>query len=200
MELDELKQAWQHAPLKNKLNTDIMELIQHKTYGPVSALKKVFRKQIVVMLLIPFLLFSTNLNDVHGVLTSILFWAYVAFCAGIVAFAYRNYRIASRMEVMDGNVKENLEKQISLLEKRAGMELRGLVVVLFVFIALVEIVPYFQHYRMLDKWHSLPVLVRLGAYAALLALQHFLNKAIRQRKVGRHLDYLKALLTRMQEG
>jgi len=41
MELDDLKQAWkQQKPITTSKNTDIMDLIQHKTYGPVSALKK----------------------------------------------------------------------------------------------------------------------------------------------------------------
>ena len=71
-------------------------------------------------------------------------------------------------------------------------------VVLLFFIVLVEVVPYLQHYRMLDKWHSLPAAVRIGAYALLLLLQYFINKKVKQHKVGRHLDYLKELLTQMQ--
>ena len=41
MELDDLKQAWkQNKSIIKPKNTDIMNLIQHKTYGPVAALKK----------------------------------------------------------------------------------------------------------------------------------------------------------------
>lgn len=197
MELEDLKNTWQQTPVK-KINTDIMEIIQHKSYGPVAALKRTFRKQMVLMFLIPLMLLATNLNDIQGVLTSILFWSYVAFCICIIVFAYYNYRIVRKMERMDTMVKTNLEQQIQLLEKRASWEVAGMRGVLLFFVVLVEVVPYLQHYRMLDKWHSLPVAIRFGAYAVLLALQFFLNKKIKQRKVGRHLAYLKELVKEMQ--
>lgn len=198
MELDEMKQMWQQTPVRNNVNTDIMELIQHKTYGPIAALKHVFRKQILVMVMLPLLLLATNSQHVQGVLTSVLFWSYVAFCIGMIAFAFYNYRIVSSMERMDGMVKANLEQRINLLEKRANLEVAGIRGVLLLFIALLEIVPYFQHYSMLEKWHSLPLMVRVGFYAAFLLLQYVLNKKIKQRKVGRHLAYLKELVNEMQ--
>ena len=198
MELDELKQMWQQPDSKKIKNTDIMELIQQKSYGPLAALKKVYRKQIILMSLLPFFLLFTNNSGIYNVLTSIMFWSYVAFCIGVIVFAQYNYRIVSNMENMDRMVKENLEEQIHTLEKRAGWEITGLRLMLLYFVLLAEIVPYFQHYRMLDKWHSLPPLTRFGAYAAFLILQYFLNKKIRERKVGRHLTYLKQLVKEME--
>jgi hypothetical protein len=198
MDLDELKNTWQQMPPQKNINTDIMEILQHKSYGPLAALKKTFRKQMVAMFLIPFLLLLTNAQDIQGVLTSILFWSYVAFCIYIIVFAYYNYRIVSKMEEKDAMVKTTLEQQIHLLEKRANWQVASTRVVLLFFIMLVEVVPYLQHYRMLDKWHALPVPVRIGAYAFLLLLQYLLNKTIKQRKIGRHLDYLKELLRQMQ--
>jgi hypothetical protein len=198
MELDDLKQLWNQTPVNTSINTDIMYIIKHKSYGPVAALKSVYRKQILLMALIPFLLLMTNLQDVQGVLTSVLFWSYVLFCVGMIVFAYYNYRIVTHMEEMDGMVKANLEKHIQLLEKRARMELAGIRGVMLFFIALTEIVPYFQQYRMLDKWHALPLFVRVSAYMGLFVLQYLLNRKIKQRKVGRHLDYLKELVNEMQ--
>ena len=198
MELDDLKNNWHQTPLTKNKNWDIMEIIQQKSYGPLAALKRTFRKQMVLMFLIPFMFLATNAQDIHGVLTSILFWSYVAFCIGVIAFAYYNYRIVSKMEDMDAMVKTNLEQQIQLLEKRANWQIIGLRGVTLFFIVLLEVVPYIQHYRMLDKWHSLPVAIRFGAYAALLVLQFFMNRIIKQRKVGRHLDYLKTLVKEMQ--
>src|ERR1700759_4383318 len=104
MELDDLKQTWKESGTHKNINTNIMNLIQHKTYGPVAALKKEFRKQIIVMCLLPMLLICTNLDDISKPLTSILFWAYVLFCTGVIVFAYFNYRIANRMSVMDESI------------------------------------------------------------------------------------------------
>ena len=85
MELDDLKQTWKQTPIHKPVNTDIMELIQHKSYGPVNALKKEFLKQIRLMIILPILIFATNLNDIQKVLTSIMFWSYIAFCIGIIS-------------------------------------------------------------------------------------------------------------------
>src|SRR4051794_3653857 len=129
MELDDLKKTWKQTPVKN-INTDIMEILQHKSYGPVAALKRTFRKQIVLMFLLPFFLLATNADNILGVLTSILFWSYVAFCISIIVFAYYNYRIVNKMEGMDAMVKTNLEQQINSLEKRANWEVVSLRAVL----------------------------------------------------------------------
>ncbi|HYD20288.1 MAG TPA: hypothetical protein VEB40_02345 [Flavipsychrobacter sp.] len=198
MELDDLKRAWKEAPVKNNLNTDIMNIIQHKSYGPVAALKKVFRKQMVAMSIIPLVLILTNLSDLRAVFTSVMFWTYVAFCIGIIAFARYNYRIACKMERMDGVVKDNLQQQVQVLEKRAKTEIMLLRYVLLFFIALTEILPYFQDYRMLRLWHSMPVLLRFGSYAGLLLLQYFMNRRLKERRVGVHLRYLKSLVGEMQ--
>jgi hypothetical protein len=198
MELDEMKQMWQQTGPKNIKNTDIMDIIKHKSYGPVAALKRTFRKQMFLMAIIPFLLLISNLQNVNVVFTSIIFWCYVFFCICTIVFAYYNYTIVKHMELMDGMVRTNLQQQINLLEKRAKLEIVGLRVALLFFIVLTEVVPYFQHYRMLDKWHSLPFIIRLSAYATLLLLQYVLNRRIKQRKVGRHLDYLKELVNEMR--
>jgi hypothetical protein len=175
-----------------------MELIQHKSYGPVGALKREFRKQIMVMAILPVALFLTNMNDISKVLNSVMFWSYVAFCLGVIVFAYYNYRIVEKMEGMDRMVRLNLEEQINTLQTRLRWKIVGLRIVLLYFIALTEIVPYFQHYRMLDKWHSLAPAIRFGAYTALLLLQYFLSSRVIQRKFGRHIDYLKGLVNEMQ--
>lgn len=197
MELDDLKEMWNRTPVKTK-TTDIMEIIQHKSYGPLAALKRTYRKQMMLMFIIPLMLFMINSEHVDRVLSSILFWSYVAFCITMILFARYNYRIVRKMEVMDGKVRTNLEQQITLLEKRASLEINVLRGILIFFVILVEVVPYIQHYKMLDKWHALSPGIRFGSYAALLLLQYFLNKRIREHKVGRHLAYLRTLVDEMQ--
>ena len=94
---------------------------------------------------------------------------------------------------MDGLLKENLEQQITLLQTRMKWTIIGLRLALLFFIVLAEVLPYFQHFRMLDKWHSLPIYMRFGLYAALLILQYFISPLVLQRKFGRHLSSLKQL-------
>ena len=174
-----------------------MELIQHKSYGPVAALKRSLRKQIVVMLLMPFLLLGTSVDDLTRPLSSVVYWCYVAFCIGMAVFAINNYMIAQRMQRMDGLLKENLQQQITILEARMRWKVIGLRVVMLFFIVLIEILPYFQHFQMLDKWHSLSPMIRYSAYAGLLILQYFTNPMVLQHKFGRHLTSLKQLVSEL---
>jgi hypothetical protein len=197
MELDDLKQHWKQTPVPNNTKTDIMKMIQHKSYGPVAALKREFRKQMIVMALLPLFLLVTTVDDPAKAFTSVLFWSYVAFCLGVVVFAYRNYQIADKMQDMDGAVRSNLEQQITVLEKRLQWKLIGLRLAMLFFILLLEVTPYFQHYRMLDKWHALSPVIRFGAYGAFLLLQYFTNRAMVKRKFGNHLSYLKELVNEM---
>jgi hypothetical protein len=199
MELDDLKQTWKQADSKQKpINKNIMELIQQKSYGPIAALKRSYQKQILVMFIIPFLLLLTNIDNITAALTSVMYWSYVSFCIGVITFAWFNYRIVDKMQSMDGVVKSTLEQQIQLLETRLKWKIIGLRIVLLVFIALTEILPYFQHYRMLNMWHSLPAITRFGCYAALLILQYFMSPFVLHKKFGRHLTYLKQLVKEMQ--
>lgn len=198
MELDDLKDTWKRNLDVKSTNTNIVELIQNKKYGPVAALKKAFKKQIRLMIIVPFILLATSADDAGKVFTSLMFWSYIVFCLGVIVFSFFNYRIVSKMEGMDGMVKSNLELQINVLQKRLQWNIVGLRIALLFFIIMTEVVPYFQHYRMLDKWHSLNPLVRLSAYAALLVLQYFLSRRISQRRFGNHLMYLKDLVKQMQ--
>lgn len=175
-----------------------MELIQHKSYGPLAALKREYRKQILMMCVIPVLMFATGLDDINGILSSILFWSYVAFCLGVAVYSYFNYQIVSKMEIMDGRVKSNLEQQIQLLETRVRWNIIGVRIVGVFFMLLLEILPYFQHYRMLDKWHALNPLIRFGSYAAFFIVQYFTSRAVCKRRFGSHIEYLKELVREMK--
>jgi hypothetical protein len=198
MELDDLRQSWKETPIPTPVNKNIMEMIQHKSYGPVAALKRNFKKQMIVMALLPFILLLTNASDISKPLTSVLYWSYVVVAIGVIIVAYYNYRIADKMQDMNGMVKANLEQQVSLLQARLRWKIIGLRIVFIFFIVLLEVLPYFQHYRMLDKWHSLPILARLAVYLGFLLLQFFISPIILQRKFGRHLTYLQSLVKEME--
>ncbi|MBD0286706.1 MAG: hypothetical protein ICV51_03745 [Flavisolibacter sp.] len=199
MELDDLKHQWQQADKTQKLvNKNIVELIQQKSRGPVAALKKSFRRQMVAMTAMPIIILATNLQHIDKTLTSALFWFYILFCIGVIVFARLNYGVVKKMEGMDGAVKANLEQQIFLLETRLRQNLIGIRVALLFFIILTEVLPYFQNFRMLNTWHSLSPFVRFGAYAALFLFQYFVSRAVSHRKFGQHIAHLKELVRQMQ--
>lgn len=199
MELDELKQQWnQSEKTEQPKNQNIMQLIQNKSYGPVAALKRSLRKQMMAMVIIPIAIVGTNLQHIDKTLTSVLFWCYLAFCLGVIIFTRLNYTLVEKMEGMDSEVKSNLEQQIALLETRLRQNLIGVRIALLFFIVLVEVLPYFQDFSMLNKWHALSPFIRFGAYAALFLLQYFISRTVSYRKFGQHIAYLKELVQQMK--
>jgi hypothetical protein len=198
MELDDLKKDWNKIETTKIKNMQIMDLVHQKNYGPLAAIKKGLRKQIILMSIMPLVLITTNITNLEGVFTSILFWSYVAFCILVILFSLNNYAIVKKMEARDGNVKSTLEEQLSLLEQRQRMKLNGLKGVMLFFIVLLEVVPFIQDYRMLNKWHALNPLIRFGAYAGFLVLQHFVARQVSHRRFGKHLEYLRGLVREMQ--
>ena len=50
---------------------------------------------------------------------------------------------------------------------------------------------------MLDTWHALDPVIRVGAYLVLALFQYLMMTKVRHRKVGRHLENLKILARQM---
>lgn len=198
MELDELKKTWNHIQPPNPHNQNIMDIIQHKSQGPTAALKNSFRRQILILSIMPALLILTNIDHVETTLTSIFFISYVVFCIGVILFSLYNYRLVRNMESTDGALRSNLEYQINLLETRLRLNNKGLRIALVYFILLCEVVPFFQHFRMLDLWHSVHPVIRFLTYGLLIVAQYYMSKKVSHQKFGKHLEYLKTLVKDMQ--
>ena len=111
----------------------------------------------------------------------------------ILAF-YMNYRQTGKMEAMDEKVKNNLMKYVNMMEQRLRWQNIGARVVILFLILLLEIIPLYQHVRMLDTWNSLSPLIRFSSYAAYLVFQYYISRSVTRRKFGKHLDHLKSLL------
>ncbi len=199
MELDELKSHWKQTDkIQKHTNQNIMELIQNKSHGPIAELKRSFKKQIIGMTVLTIAIIAANFEHIDKTFSSALFWFYLLFCISVITFARLNYALVEKMEGMDGKVKSNLEQQTVILETRIRQKLMGIHTAFLLFIILLEVLPYFQHFRMLDKWHSLSPFIRFGAYAALFLYQYFVTRMGSRRGSEQHLAKLKELVKQMQ--
>lgn len=198
MELDDLKKSWQESQPVKPLNINIMELIRNKNNGPIASLKKSFIRQIGAMIVVSGGIIITATRNTPNVLNSVILWYYVVFCLGVILFAYYNYRMVSRLESMDTLVKSNLEQQLAILKTRMKWKRAGLLTAIFIFVLLLEILPHFQHYRMLARWHSVSPVIRFSGYAAFLVGEYFLINWINKSNSGKHLQYLNDLTRELQ--
>lgn len=198
MELDNLKQAWkQENDLPNQ-KQNIMEMIQQKSKAPVASLKHAFSKQIRFVLFLMVAMIATQIRNLDNTAASIFIATYVVFCILVALFFYINYRLTDKLEDNNGNVKVNLENYVSVLSQRLKWHNTGVRIVALIFIAMFELLPFFLHGRMLDKWHSLSPFVRFAAYVAFLLVQYFVSRSVQNRKFGQHLNYLKELVKELK--
>jgi len=198
MELDDLKQAWQQADRQPAASPDVSELIHQKSRGSIALLRKAFRKQMLAVCALMAFFIATQARNVGSVSSHILFWTFLAFCGAMIGMLLWNYRLTHKMASMDARVVQNLEQHIALMEQRLRWQSIGARVVILFFILLLEVIPLYQHVRMLDTWHHLSPWIRFAAYAAYLAFQYVLSRTIAQRRFGRHLSHLKNLLNEIR--
>ena len=199
MELDDLKQQWKQSEnIHQSKNSNIMDIIRHKSNGPLAELKRSYRWQMAMMAVMPVFIITTNISHIDKTLSSALFWFYIVFCTGVILFARMNYNTVKKMEGQDSMVKSKLEEQIALLEKRQRQKLTGIRVAMLFFILLLEVLPYLQHFTMLNKWHALSPFIRFGGYAALVLWQYWVTRRVSQANFGKSIARLKELVKEMQ--
>lgn len=194
MELDDLKKTWKQENQKQTKTPDIMELIHQKSRGPIASLKNSFRKQMIVVTALMSMVIATQAGNLDSTSSNLLFWTFIGFCLAMILTFYVNYRQTGKMEAMDEKVKNNLMKYVNMMEQRLRWQNIGARVVILFLILLLEIIPLYQHVRMLDTWNSLSPLIRFSSYAAYLVFQYYISRSVTRRKFGKHLDHLKYLL------
>lgn len=194
MELDDLKKTWKQENQKQTKTPDIMELIHQKSRGPIASLKNSFRKQMIVVTALMSMVIATQAGNLDSTSSNLLFWTFIGFCLAMILTFYMNYRQTGKMEAMDEKVKNNLMKYVNMMEQRLRWQNIGARVVILFLILLLEIIPLYQHVRMLDTWNSLSPLIRFSSYAAYLVFQYYISRSVTRRKFGKHLDHLKYLL------
>ena len=194
MELDDLKKTWKQENQKQTKTPDIMELIHQKSKGPIASLKNSFRKQMIVVTALMSMVIATQAGNLDSISSNLLFWTFIGFCLAMILTFYVNYRQTGKMEAMDEKVKNNLMNYVYMMEQRLRWQNIGARVVILFLILLLEVIPLYQHVRMLDTWNSLSPLIRFSSYAAYLVFQYYISRSVTRRKFGKHLDHLKYLL------
>jgi hypothetical protein len=196
MELDELKQSWQKATEKMELpNRDVLELIQHRSEGPVAQLKRRFRKGMILILLVT----GFSLIELHGKsdLSEIMKWYLAGFCGMILIYFYLSYRLVSKMQEMQETVKANLQRQVHLL--KTGLKWRLIVTrsMFVLYMVFLEAYMYLRPKDGLTQWRALPTGERLVIYAGIFLFMYLLTKYATTHRYKRHIEHLERLTEQM---
>jgi hypothetical protein len=199
MELDELKNKWQQVNEHTTTNRfDIKNIFnRNRNNSPLALLKRNFRKRIIALMLV-FVLFLQTFRE-NELFHNVFFLWYLVVAVILSIFFFINYRLVQDIENADSTLKDHIKTQVISLEKRIRWYRIFTRIAMIVFVILLETVPLFSNERMVQKWHSLPIVVRISSYAALLAFQHFAGKFLARKRYGQHLERMKQILSATDE-
>ena len=193
MELDQFKQKWRQANANNNPpERDLKSIFNRGRRGPVAALKRNFRRRIVVLVLVC-VLFLHEFRD-RDLFNNVFFLWFVVMAFCLAVLFYLNLRVVKDLEKTDEPVAAHIQSQVDLMEKRIGWYRMFTRVAFIVLIILLETLPYFSGERMLQKWHSVAPLIRVAAYAALLLFQYYAGRMLARKRYGQYLERLQNIL------
>ncbi len=193
MDLDQLKQKWQAETAHSSArDVDLSYNLREPARSSLSALKRSFRKQIVLMALLFTLIYYQFRHKELFINT--FFWWYFAFCFGLALFFYVNYRLVQRLEKSDQPLTSHLRAEVNIIEKRMRWQRVFTRLVAIVLMVLAEILPFYSNESMVVKWHAVEPALRVAAYAAFLVFQYYVGRRLAKRRYGQHLERLKQIL------
>jgi Ca2+/Na+ antiporter len=198
MELDNLKEAWKGHTVKNAAdsNEQILSMLHKKSQRPIAKMKRnLFRELVTVIVLYTACILYYVISDGGK------FWevALMLFIIGVLFlfFYYRKNKLLNEMECVACEVKSNLQRQVSTLEKY----------VRFYFIAGTILTPlsYFTAgIILLNKTPGITLntgfyMFFFGVGVVMTILLYFVNKWYVNKLYGQHVKKLKELLKQMEE-
>jgi Ca2+/Na+ antiporter len=202
MELDNLKELWRDMGQKYvHQNTDeqIVIMLQRRSQSPIARMKRnlLFELVAVILLYSPGIVyFMATWNARYWELAVLLLVVGLLF----IFYYYRKNRLLSEMQCVTCEVRSNLQKQLTTLEKYvqfyfvSGTVLTPVayfssaLVVLFKSPALDDAITNKATYVIIV---GIGLVVTIGSY--------FLNKWYVKKLYGQHIKKLKALLQQMEE-
>lgn len=205
MELDNLKDLWQQQE-PEKMPEEPRLLLGKKSNGPIAKMKRNLFIELIVVVLTYGLAIVYFFAASAGRLDS-LAWVYLFLAiVFIIYFAMKN-RLLNEMECMSCQVKSNLSKQVTVLEKYvrfyliAGTAILPLLS-LYSYYILIPQLHFVNGNRNIPETNSsllIETLLLIGGTISLTIAFYFLNKWYVKKLYGNHIDKLKLMLEQMEE-
>ena len=198
MELDNLKEAWKGHTVKNAAdsNEQILSMLQKKSQRPIAKMKRNLFRELIAIIIIYTASIIYYMTAYKGKLWEI---ALMLFLLGVVFlfYYYRKNKLLNEMECVACEVKSNLQRQVSTLEKY----------VRFYFIAGIILTPLAYFATGFILLNNIPGITMstssymwfFGSGVVMNILLYFLNKWYVNKLYGQHVKQLKELLKQMEE-
>lgn len=194
MELDDLKHNWKKTDVSFKTQTyHVTEFLKKQMDTPLDKLKKKYQKQLILLPVAVIILLVTLFSkpELHY---NLLIWMAVFTLLLITFNEYRNYNIVSKMQEINGSLKQNLESYLKLLEDNSKAYLIATSIYLLFFISILEITMYYHQVTVYEQWNQIAIGIRIIIYAAIIILQPFISQYFFNLQYGQYIKRLRTLL------
>ena len=195
MELDDFKQDWKKSG--EQLQTpqyNINDLLVSQSSGPLSALKKKYRNQVILLPLAAGLLGFVMAQKPILQLSAFI-WFIIPVLLLLAFMYYRDYRLIVNMEQTTiDSIKNSLEVNVTLLNRNAKQQMLFTRVILVIFILILEATMYYQHTVDFNFWQAIILPIRIAVYALMLFVQPYITKYFFNLSFGQYIKHLENLL------
>jgi uncharacterized protein YybS (DUF2232 family) len=206
MELDNLKDLWQQqAP--ERVPGDLQQLLGKKSNSPISKMKRNLVCELGFVVVIYGLSIIFFFTAWEGKFSSVS-WLYLVIGFIFSVYFLMKYRLLNGMECMACQVKSNLDKQVSILEKYirfyliAGTAILPLMMIFFYWFLQTQLRYVNRDFFVLAS-ENIPVLRSIFTWTfatlVLTFLFYFLNKWYVKKLYGKHVSKLKSMLSQMDD-
>lgn len=195
MELDDFKQDWRKSAEQIQTpNYNLNNLLASQSGGPLSALKKKYKNQ-VILLPIAAAFLGVVMVQKPILQQSAFIWFIIPVMLLLALMYYRDYRLILDIEQTNVNsLKSSLQENITLLNRNAKQQLHFTRIILVVFIIILEATMYYQHTADFSFWQGTLLPIRIAFYALMLFIQPYITKYFFNLSFGRYIKHLQELL------
>lgn len=195
MELDDFKQDWKKSGEQYQTpHYNLNDLLVSQSSGPLSALKKKYKKQVILLPIAAGLL-GLVMAQKPILQQSAFIWFIIPVLLLLAAMYYRDYRLILNMEQTNTNALRNsIQENVTLLKGNAKQQLLFTRILLVAFILILEATMYYQHTVDFNFWQAITLPIRLAIYALILLIQPYITKYFFNLSFGQYIKHLEKLL------
>ncbi len=204
MELDQLKTIWQNNAAQSKEDAQLISIMSRRSNNPIARMKRNLLFELISIVLLYGLTIAYYAYAFEGTMNEVSwFMIGIAFCFFI--YYYRKNRLLNKMECLSCQVKSNLQRQVTTLEKYvkfyliSGTALVPLTIVFFTWLIYVKspLKPKSVLYHSDDYAWWQTVLAWAAMVGISTVIVYYLNKWYVRKLYGNNIVKLKQLLAEM---
>src|SRR6266480_715922 len=201
MELEQLKNLWQQEPAHQKKDEQLLSLLRRRSRNPIARMKRNLLFELISVIVLYGFTIIYYFIAFHGRMSEVS-WFMIGIALFFFIYYFRKNKLLSQMECISCQVRSNLQRQVSTLEKYiqfyliAGTALIPLTILFFSWIIYLKF-PLKQNSvffpsAAFEWWQT--SLVWIGGVCISTILAYYLNKWYVGKLYGNHIRKLKQLL------